>query len=996
MINTGNIQINNFLIGGSSVTGVYVGNTLVWPTDGDYTYKLKNLTVHYSSGDALHPNCNNYAWLTAKLVTILGSEENVSNEDYDLIPVLKTGSSNPVVDGKNLYVISNDSTIGKTIIKANPNLKEKEYNYQGQVVFTGTYTINNSTIGGNDSNGWSSGVNASSVILMKNEKNVTPLSQTTTAVDSPSLENEELPAAVAANSSTDITTRVSSCRRVYSETSEKIEWTSGVITGGVTTTGKTSYVTPTSVRTVPISPNTATTTNGGNSITLPTNNSDTERKWEVYVTYDNVESLDYATLTQSGNVYAYSSITNVSLIYDTIPCTGGTVTPILSFNQSYGWYPDTTLLGQIPDKSNASITYYIDYGNNVQTSTDGEVPAGHMHTESWPPDNNGHGRAIAECYVTISSHGQTYDGTNSKVTVYQDPNTIVNTYSEITIKISNTAYTEYTVGPQQATYTYVPTARRTYTWTTNERSYDDISSGFSISTGSYISSFTQTSPYKFTINENTGSSRDTSITVKDVTYGQKVLTIHQDAVAYEFSPYAPQGNAFSIGYNDQSFTISVQSTRNGSPYAISMSNITFSYPESNGFSGLSKNGVTQSPLDNTVYVATFTCNANQSNSVKSVTITFKQPNPSTKSIEYTVQQAAYIAPTISFDTQIVKIGTTGGNTGTFKLKTNKSWSINTETFSMCDFNEDYSLGSDPAALGGFKVDNSSGSSGAGDDVWHEITVTRGVYHTNSIVCITINYGNTSANVIVVPNLTMSWSSNITSNSWNAPGTGGSVEAISTTYPESTIAWYPGQDWLSGNKTILTATNNTSGSQRSTYVSATGGYNGTYFGINYDDHTNLSGIQVIQATNTPAFESVKYANYGINNFSTITFPRTTPIKTWPANTTDLSNGIVMRVFVNSNTTKLVSEISGGNNISLSSTSSSPTQGKKITFTSFTTSGNDRYAQFVVYPDQANTSSNTVTYTLKLTLNDNSSITRTMPFAQSGASTPYNGIGSWDSI
>ena len=996
MINTGNIQINNFLIGDSSVTGVYVGNTLVWPTDGDYTYKLKNLTVHYSSGDALHPNCNNYAWLTAKLVTILGSEENVSNADYDLIPVLKTGSSNPVVDGKNLYVISDDSTIGKTIIKANPYLKEKEYNRQGQVVFTGTYTINNSTIGGNDSNGWSSGVNASSVILMKNEKTVTPLSQTTTAVHSPSLENEELPAAVPVNSSTDITTTVSSCTRVYSETSEKIEWTSGVITGGVTTTGKTSNVTPRSVRTVPIYPNTATTTNGGNSITLPTNNSDTERKWEVYVTFDNIESSDYAILTQRGNVYAYSSITNVSLIYNTIPCTGGTVEPTVSFNQSYGWYPDTTLLGQITDKSKASITYYIDYGNNVQTSTDGEVQAGSMHTNPYPPDDNGHGRAIAECYVSITSHGKTYDGINSKVTVYQDPNRIENTYSEITIKISDTAYSVYPVDPQQATYTYVPTARRTYTWTTNEQSSDDITSGFTVEKGSYISSVTQSSPYKFTINENTGNARDTYINVKDGSYGSQRLTIRQGAVAYVFSPYEPRDNAFSIGYNDQSFTISVQSTRNGSPYAISISDITFN---SNGFSGLSKNGVTQSPLDNTVYVATFTCNANSSNSVKSVTITFKQPT-SNNSIEYNVQQAAYIAPTISFDSQIVKIGTTGGNTGTFKLKTNKNWSINTETFSMCDFNGD-SLGSDAAALGGFKVDNSSGSSGAGDEVWHEITVTRGAYRTNSIVCITINYGNTSANVIVVPNLTMSWSSNISSNKWYAPGTGGSITAINTTYPESTITWSSMENWLTASGTTLTAYNNTSGSQRSTYVTATGGYGGTYFGINYDDHPDLSPIQVIQSDNTPAFESVKYANYGINNFSTITFPRTTPIKTWPAATTGLSNGIVMRVFVNSNTTKLVCEMSttvsgNSNNILLSSTASSPNQGKKITFTSFTTSGSDRYAQFVVYPDQANTSSSTVTYTLKLTLNDNASITRTMPFAQSGASTPYNGIGSWDSI
>lgn len=110
----------------------------------------------------------------------------------------------------------------------------------------------------------------------------------------------------------------------------------------------------------------------GNKVTVTANNSTSARSYVVTVTATGEGSKSASkevTVSQAAGARTYSAITlNVS--YPTIPAKGGTVTPTVTYSQTWGWNGSTTGGGTIT--SGASVSYS---GTSVSTSN-GAVTAG--------------------------------------------------------------------------------------------------------------------------------------------------------------------------------------------------------------------------------------------------------------------------------------------------------------------------------------------------------------------------------------------------------------------------------------------------------------------------------------------------------------------------------------------------------------------------------------------------------------------------------------------
>lgn len=115
------------------------------------------------------------------------------------------------------------------------------------------------------------------------------------------------------------------------------------------------------------------------SITYPANNSDSSRQ-DIFTleTAEGDVTSGNITVTQSIGIKTYSEITIGVFTYPTIAAKGGTVTPTLSYSQTWGWNGSTTGGGII--NSGASIFY----NGNVVVSGTGAVTASSKGTSVSP------------------------------------------------------------------------------------------------------------------------------------------------------------------------------------------------------------------------------------------------------------------------------------------------------------------------------------------------------------------------------------------------------------------------------------------------------------------------------------------------------------------------------------------------------------------------------------------------------------------------------------
>jgi hypothetical protein len=796
-------NITRILFGNTDITEVRKSDgTIIWPATATYT--LKNLNVSYSSSNNyITPDCSTYAWLTATLVATRGS----SSTESSVILV-------PNAVQNDLYVISYSNSLQQYIITANPNKKTTEYSNQS-TLFTGTYTIGGTTYN------VTSGTTSKSVALLGNTKTTTPASETTTAVYA-YLTNQEF------NYSTDVGIDASdgyvtvTCTQYYNLTHEKYTYTSGAVVGGDTSTGlsRTGAV-PTSVR---VDPSTGATVSG-NTITFGNNQSLNPRYFYVYATIGGIESQNTCQVEQGGNYYMYGSV-SVAIEYDLIDASGGTVYPNVVYSQSRGFAPNTSGQGYV--STGGSITYYV---NNSYSAT-GAVSANSLGTTPTSEETV----VATNCYATVSMNGKT--GTSEKVSVYQDINEVTGVTSIIKLLIGNQEVTSYSAAAfgldtnnvqhvhldasTMRTYTYTSTAQRNEQVLTSS-----LSSSESLSWVDVNKIYSgNTAYFDVSIGQNTSdSSRSGNITISDSSLASKTLSITQSAAQYVFEIVGD--SSVEILNDTTAFDLYVRSTRNGEAYSFTKSRVSISYPSySNRIVSLSCSSVTATS-DPTVFKVSFTCNANTSlttDHVSNVTITQRTGSNALR-VNYTITQKQYVEGTITTNVDYVE----GSNS--FRLTTNKAWSINT-TYAMCDY-QGNSKGTSSTAL---TLSQTSGDSAATN---LQITVTRNSAAQTYFVDIEIICGLTAKHVICTPYYTMA---NVDT-SWTPGAAAQSTVILNTNYP--VITWDSSNNWLTGSGNSISVTANTGSSNRSSYIVGTGSVSGTYFGVSYTKSATSSRISVTQ-------------------------------------------------------------------------------------------------------------------------------------------------------
>jgi len=165
----------------------------------------------------------------------------------------------------------------------------------------------------------------------------------------------------------------------------------------------------------------------GNKVTVTANSTTSTRSYVVTIKATGEGSKTASkdvTVSQATGAKSYSDITlNVS--YPTIAAKGGTVTPTVSYSQTWGWNGSTTGGGTIT--SGGTVTYS---GTSVSTSN-GAVTAGTKGT------NVSGVTTVTTATVKVTLNGKT---TQKQVTVQQAANALTGTtYSNPTVSISSVA-----------------------------------------------------------------------------------------------------------------------------------------------------------------------------------------------------------------------------------------------------------------------------------------------------------------------------------------------------------------------------------------------------------------------------------------------------------------------------------------------------------------------------------------------------------------------------
>ena len=385
-------------------------------------------------------------------------------------------------------------------------------------------------------------------------------------------------------------------------------------------------------------------------ITWAANNSTSSRKVtaRLTVTANGKTATKDATCTQNAGVKTYANPV-VSLSYPVIPAAGGTVSPTISYSQSWGWNGATTGGGTIT--SGGTVVWS---GTSVST-TNGQVSA---------PSK---GTTVSDITtVTTATAKVTLNGKSGSkaATVKQQANSLTWNTPTITYTYADISAAGGTVTPsvsitQSGSYTSGNTASNTVI---GSKSFSGT--GVNTSTGAYTAASLGT-----TVKTRTKLSTGTvSVTAngKTATKTANIYQAENKIVRYNYGTWtiAISANPTTIAYSGGTSTISASCTRSKTPvYSSGATGTAGSERATPTLSG-SATGFTLSGT-------TVTASANSMASTRSITVTAAYSGATSKSVKIT--QAAAPA-TISLNVSTLSF-TQRSNSKTVSVTSNSVWNV---------------------------------------------------------------------------------------------------------------------------------------------------------------------------------------------------------------------------------------------------------------------------------------------------------------------------------
>ena len=314
----------------------------------------------------------------------------------------------------------------------------------------------------------------------------------------------------------------------------------------------------------------------GNKVTVTANNSTSARSYVVTVTATGEGSKSASkevTVSQAAGARTYSAITlNVS--YPTIPAKGGTVTPTVTYSQTWGWNGSTTGGGTIT--SGGTIAYS---GTSVSTSN-GAVTAGTKGTAVSGVTT------VTTATVQVTLNGKT---ASKQVAVQQQANSA--TYGAVTISGGSVSDIPASGGSVSAMSGI--SASQTVSFTSESTRPGSVSISYSTkveagSLGTTVKNRASVGTLTATATGEGSKSATKSLTVYQAGNYVKSVDLTGFAIAYSKSVSAAGGTVSpSVTQGSVKFTFTSGSTSTSTPsstYGSLASSITYSGSAANGFS----------------------------------------------------------------------------------------------------------------------------------------------------------------------------------------------------------------------------------------------------------------------------------------------------------------------------------------------------------------------------------------------------------------------------
>lgn len=373
---------------------------------------------------------------------------------------------------------------------------------------------------------------------------------------------------------------------------------------------------------------------------------------------DNHKITSGASLSFTGNIASYATLNSNGTIHANSLGTNETLSRQLASNVKV----TVTLNGQTNNKTSTDVIYQEANVKRLMSASDISMSIGNTTIGIPYTFSNYYATGKVEVVPTVSvKYGYTAWNYDVSTTGRYTTDTITRT--GMSARFVQSEYVQYDTGQT----TYNSTTHKlepVYAWRWEDRYKGPSLDWLSISTGS--------SKWEFTVTENDGAQRgDLRLEVNyangEIT-ASKQFKFRQAAAVYVIS--AENTDHIAVGDTAGSFTYDVTSTMNGHKYDITTSMITFN----NTWARVT--GVTYRESDNK-YRITFAYDGNTS-SARSTTFTVTQA-ASGQSLSRTIDQAAFVAPTISAPAYFV------GN-GRFSVTTDYSWSI--AEYTSIDLNGD--------------------------------------------------------------------------------------------------------------------------------------------------------------------------------------------------------------------------------------------------------------------------------------------------------------------
>lgn len=314
----------------------------------------------------------------------------------------------------------------------------------------------------------------------------------------------------------------------------------------------------------------------GNKVTVTANNSTSVRSYVVTVTATGEGSKSASkevTVSQAAGARTYSAITlNVS--YPTIPAKGGTVTPTVTYSQTWGWNGSTTGGGTIT--SGASVSYS---GTSVSTSN-GAVTAGTKGTTVSGVTT------VTTATVKVTLNGKT---ASKQVAVQQQANSA--TYGAVTISGGSVSDIPASGGSVSAMSGI--SASQTVSFTSESTRPGSVSISYSTrvdagSLGTTVKNRASVGTLTATATGEGSKSATKSLTVYQAGNYVTAVDLTGFVIAYSKSVSAAGGTVSpSVTQGSVKFTFTSGSTSTSTPsstYGSLASSITYSGSAANGFS----------------------------------------------------------------------------------------------------------------------------------------------------------------------------------------------------------------------------------------------------------------------------------------------------------------------------------------------------------------------------------------------------------------------------